>query len=379
MIDISKFDIELNTEILKELEKSFSEGRIDETTYLEAKKKYQRRLKDAQMGIDSSNAPFAVKVSGFQNISSDTLKISGSSTLTGGRIDKFIRISGSARIENTVECNGIHVSGSLKSHGDMVIHGDVKSSGSFSSNGEVIVDGNVKFSASAKIGKNLIAGGSVKCSGSFNCGGFLKTGQDINISGSSNITDYIESSGFLKCSGSLKCGDHVKADEGIHVSGSAYVGGDLKSSSHIILSGMFEIGGNIEGNDISLNIASGLLAKKFFHKKKSSVGGSVSGNRVEVDNTIVNGDISGYDVIIYPRSVINGQIYYVNDIQIDEKAKISIQPIQIPESELKNRINLPNVEGNGQKNHLICPGCGDEIDKNSDSDSNFCPKCGYQY
>ena len=135
-IDISKFDIELNMEILKELEISFSEGRIDETTYLAAKKKYSKRLKDAEMGIEASNAPFSVNVSGSQKIDSDTLKISGSSTLAGGKIDKIIRISGSGRINGDVECNGINVSGSLKSLGNMVIHGDIKSSGSFKSDGE---------------------------------------------------------------------------------------------------------------------------------------------------------------------------------------------------------------------------------------------------
>lgn len=378
MVDISKFDVELNTEILKELEKSYNEGRIDETTYIEAKKKYEKRLKDAQRGIDTLYTPFAVNASGSQTSTQDTLKFSGSATLTGGTIEKFIRISGSGRINGDIECNGLHISGSLKSLGNMLIHGDLKSSGSFSSIGEIKSDGNAKFSASATIGKNLIVNGSVKSSGSFRCHGYLKTGLDIKLSGSANITDYIESSGFLKCSGSLNCGNQVKANDGIHLSGGAHIGGDLISSNRISISGIFEIGGSVEGNDISLNMTSGLFAKKFFNRKKSTVGGSIAGlNRVEIDYTIVNGDISGYNVILGPRSVIHGNIYYVNDIQVDEKAEISTQPIQIPESELKAKLNLRDVERNGQRNHLICPGCGDNIDKNSDS--KFCPSCGYQY
>ena len=374
MVDISKFDVELNTEILKELEKSYNEGRIDETTYIEAKKKYGKRLKDAQMGRDTSHAPFAVNASGSQTSTQDTLKFSGSATLAGGTVDKFIRISGSGRINGDIECNGIRSSGSLKSLGDMVLHGDLRSSGSFSSKGEIKSDGNAKFSASANIGKNLIVSGSVKSSGSFRCNGYLKTGSDIKMSGSSNIGDYIESSGFLKCSGSLNCGNQVIANDGVHLSGGTNIGGDLISAKHITITGMFEIGKNIEGNDISLNVADGLFEKKFFNRRKSTVEGSIRGlNRVEIDNTTVKGDIAGYNIIIGPRSIIKGKILYVNDIQINKKAEISTQPIQIQESELKDKLNLVDVE----RNDLFCPGCGDKIDKNNDT--KFCPSCGYQY
>lgn len=379
MVDISKFDIELNTEILKELEKSFSEGRIDETTYLEAKKKYQKKLKEAQEGIDTSHAPFGVSASGIQTSNKDTLRFAGSATLSGGTVDKFIRIAGSGRIDGDIECNGIHVSGSLRALGDIKSHGDIKSSGSFTSEGDIISDGNVKFSASTRIGKNLTAGGFVKSSGSFRVGGFVKSESDIKLSGSSNISDYVESSGFLKSSGSFNCGNQVRADDGVHLSGNTNIGGDLISSRYITISGLFEIGKNIKGNDISLNNTGGLFAKRFFNRKKLSiVEGSITGlNRVEIDHTKVKGNISGYDVIIGSRSEIKGNIFYVNDIQIHEKADTSNQPIQITESELKDKLNLPDIERNRQRNRLICPGCGDNIDKNSDS--KFCPSCGFRY
>ncbi|MHA1728619.1 MAG: zinc ribbon domain-containing protein [Promethearchaeota archaeon] len=379
MVDIYRFDEELNAEILKELENSFKEGRIDEKTYLELKERYEKKLKDAQRRIETTNFPIASKVSGSQKLTEDTIKFSGSAHLEGGKIDKNIRISGSGKINGDIECNDFQCSGSLKSSGNMILNGNLKSSGSFSSDGGIKSNGNVKFSSSTNIGKSLFAKGSVKSSGSFKCNGYLKTGIDIKMSGSSLIGDFIESNGFLHCSGSLSCGNDIIALKGIKLSGGSDIGGNIRSNETIDITGRVEVEKNIEANNIEINCKNGVFQRRVFNRKKSIVGGSIIGsNRVEVDNVDVKGDIYGYDVAIGPQSLINGKINYVNSIQIDKKAKISNEPTKIGESELEKKLNSivgepekkSDIEMNSEQRY--CPICGEKIDEGGE----FCPNCG---
>lgn len=338
MADIYKFEEELNKELLKEIEKKFKEGKLEKKVYLQLKDRYEKKLINAKKGVEAGDYPIAIKISGSQKLTEDTLKFSGSAHLKGGKIKKNVKISGSGIIDGNIECNDLKCSGSLTVNGNSVIHGNLKSSGSFSSEGGIIANGDVKFSASANIGGNLVADGSVESSGSFTCKGYLKTGKDIKISGSTKVGDFIETKGFLKCSGSLTCYNQVTANTGVHLSGGTTIGGNLTSDKNIEINGRFEIGKNIQGYDISLNFDKGFLQKRIFKKKKSVLKGSIRGlNKVEVDNIVVDGDVLGDNITLGSRSDIKGKIYYVNDIQIDEEAQISSEPIKITESELTER------------------------------------------
>jgi len=341
MVDIYKFEEELNRELLKEIENKYKEGKIEEKIYVQLKERYEKKLENAQKRIEAGDYPRAIKISGSQKLTEDTLKFSGSAHLKGGKINKNVKISGSGRIEGDIECIDLKCSGSLTAHGNLMLFGNLKSSGSFTSDGSIKARGNVKFSASANIGENLLAGGSTESSGSFRCNGYLKTGRDIKMSGSTIIGDFIDSEGYLKCSGSLSCVNQVIALSGVDLSGGAQIGGHLTSAKNIEISGRFEVGKNVQGYDISLNFEKSFFGKILSKKKKSIVEGSVLGlNQVELDNIFVNGDVAGDTINIGPSSIIKGNVFYVSDIEINEEAQISNKPVKITESELKEYRSL---------------------------------------
>ncbi|MFX1365864.1 MAG: hypothetical protein ACFFCE_17275 [Promethearchaeota archaeon] len=217
------------------------------------------------------------------------ISASGSAKISGGKINKSLRISGSGTINGDLECNGLTSNGMIKGSGNLTVHGDISSSGSLNIAGFLVGDGEADFSGSTEIG-NV-----------------------INIQGS------------LIVSGNFKAGHFVRGDQGINFSGSSEINGNLASEKKISIDGTTSIGGNI----IAENIFFGISREKIKKQHYKIQGSILAKKNVDIIKTRVEGDIKGKDVAIGQGSEILGNIYYVNSIQIDKKAKLANEPTQI--------------------------------------------------
>ncbi len=217
------------------------------------------------------------------------VSISGSAKISGGIINKSIRVSGSGKINGDLECDGLTSSGSLKGSGNLNAHGDVSSAGTFS------------------------------------IAGFLYGDEGADFSGSTQIGNLVNIQGTLIASGSFKAGHFVRGEQGVTLSGSSTINGNLSSGKKIEIEGTTHIEGNVVAEDILIG-ASETIKKKQRYRIHGSV---LAKNIVNIARAHVEGDIKGRDVTIGKGSEILGNIYYVDNIEIHKKAKPSNEPIQI--------------------------------------------------
>jgi cytoskeletal protein CcmA (bactofilin family) len=222
------------------------------------------------------------------------VSISGTAKISGGKINKSIRVSGSGKINGDLECNGLTSSGSLKGSGNLSVHGDVSSAGSFNIAGHLYGDESADFSGSTQIG-NL-----------------------VNVQGT------------LIASGSFKAGHFVRGEQGVILSGSSTINGNLSSEKKVDIDGTTYIEGNVVAEEIFLGPSENKKRKQHYR-----IHGSVlAKNIVNVVKTHVEGDVKARDVTIGKGSEVLGTIYYVDNVDIDKKVKISNEPIQIKIEEL---------------------------------------------
>ncbi|MBY9013151.1 MAG: hypothetical protein KGD70_12320 [Candidatus Lokiarchaeota archaeon] len=223
------------------------------------------------------------------------MKISGSGTLSKMTIEDNIVSSGSLKMDGDIECLGFRSSGSARGEGNLTVHGDIKNSGSFRIIGALNADGNARFSGSSTIG------------------------EEINIKGE------------LENSGSLRVGNGVEALQGIRFSGSTRVDGGLKSDETIEIDGSTTVRGSIKANNVLIGTQTNSGGKKVSKHPYKVYGNIFSANDMEIINTFVEGDVRGRNVIIGRRTEITGNIYYIESIEIDPKATLNHEPIQISE------------------------------------------------
>ena len=223
------------------------------------------------------------------------MKILGSGKISAGNIDDTIVVSGSAKINGDISCDGFRSSGSLRGEGNLVVRGDFKSSGSFRILGALHGDGNATFSGSVTIG------------------------EEIDIKGA------------IESSGSLRVGNQVEALRGMRFSGSSKVDGGLNSEETIEIDGSTTVRGNITGNNVFIGTHTYFSGIKIIKHAYKVFGNIFSTNDVEIINTFVQGDVKGRNVKIGKRTEITGKVYYVDTIEISAKATLTHEPIQISE------------------------------------------------
>jgi len=218
----------------------------------------------------------------------------GSANISGGKTHKSIRISGSGKVNGDLECNGLTSSGTLSGSGNFTSHGDISSSGSF------------------KIA------------------GFLYGDESADFSGSTQIGNLVNIQGTLIASGSFKVGHFVRGEQGIQLSGSSDINGNLSSEKNVRIDGSTYVEGNVVGEDILFGV-SGTIKKRQHYKVHGSI---LAKNIVNVIRTEVEGDIKGKEVTIGKGSEVEGNVYYVDKIEVDKKAKLENEPTQITLEEL---------------------------------------------
>ena len=223
------------------------------------------------------------------------MKISGSGTLNKMKLDDTISSSGSVRIDGDVECLGFKSSGSARGEGNLIVHGDFKSSGSFNLRGGLQADGNAKSSGSATIDEELIVKGK------------------------------------LENSGSLRVGNGIEASEGIRFSGSSRVDGGLISEKVIEIDGSTTIRGDVKANNVFFGRNAPFSGRRGAKHPYKVFGKIFAENELELINTFVDGDVRGRVVKIGRKTEITGQVYYIDNVEVDPKTTLANAPIQISE------------------------------------------------
>ncbi len=223
------------------------------------------------------------------------MRISGSGTLSKMNINDTIRSSGSVRMDGDIECLGFSSSGSARGEGNLIVHGNFKSSGSFNLNGALHGDGNARSSGSATINKG------------------------INIKG------------VLENSGSLRVVNGVEAIQGIRFSGSSRVDGGLNSEEIIEINGSTTVKGSIKAKKVFIGTQTHFGGKKVKKHPYKVFGNIFATDDLELINTFVEKDVRGRNVKIGRRTEIAGNVYYIDTIDIDPKATLAHEPIQISE------------------------------------------------
>ncbi len=133
--------------------------------------------------------------------------ISGGGKMAGGLYGS-VYISGSGKLQGTVECETMHVSGACKvEDGDLTVHGEIHCSGATKVEGSLAaksarVSGSMSAERSAAIEEALEVSGSFKCEGELRVGRLAVSGvckTEGSISGNE-----ISVSGVLKSSGDVQ-------------------------------------------------------------------------------------------------------------------------------------------------------------------------------
>lgn len=225
------------------------------------------------------------------------MKISGSGRLSEGEINDSLEVSGSVKIEGDFKCTGFRSSGSMRGDGNLTVLGDIRSSGSFRIKGHLQGESNARFSGSGSVGGNVLIKGELGSSGSF------------------------------------RAGNKVEALQGIRFSGSASVQGGLYSQKNIDIGGSTIINGNITGENVLIGKRL-VRAKKMLKQPFKVYGNILATSTVDITGTLVDGDVKGRDVRIGQGTEILGAVYYVDNIEIHQKATLTNAPIQISAEDL---------------------------------------------
>jgi cytoskeletal protein CcmA (bactofilin family) len=256
-----------------------------------------------------------------------SMVFSGNKIISDLVTDKAIITSGNFTLQGNLECNGFRSSGSMHGKGTIITHKNFASSGTLKFEGEIECDENAKFSGSANISGNIIIKRTFICSGALNLLGNLKVGLEALCSGLTKC-DNLLVNGLLSISGRLEALE-VEAGDGIKSSGTLSVMKDIDSSKFVDITGKLNVGGNIYGDTVLIDYGRKERILKFI-KFNYIVNGNIHAkNLVSIDRTLVEGDIRGRSIIIEKNSQVKGNIYYVDDYIIHDKAKITKPPIQI--------------------------------------------------
>ncbi len=290
--------VKMYKELLYLLEKRYNEGEIDQDSYNELKSRYSEKMNTEHSVETQSKSPF-IKVAGAQFFSEDSMTVAGASKISGGKFDRDIRMAGASKISGDIECNNIKSSGSLK------------------------IDGNV------------LTNGSIRTSGSFKVKGNAESKEDMSFSGSAKIEGCVTTEGNFKSSGSCKSGTNVQVSKNLNSSGSFYAKGNVNVREQVELEGRTTIEGNLIGKDVIISAKRTAFEKMFKRTELSEIKGTVlAHNVVDIEDCVVEGNVKGSVVKLGPDVVIEGTVYYVEDLLVTGDVKLKQKAVKITQEEL---------------------------------------------
>ncbi len=339
---MTQYDDKIYEDVLEELENSFKEGKIDESSYRDLKARYEKKLEEARIHREEARTIASFQVSGSQRVTSDAVKISGSASIPGGVVPKTIKVAGSCRITEDIECNGLRCAGSLHANGAIVSHGDVHVSGSFHGDGGLTAEG------------------------------------DVDVSGSARVGDDFDVTGVVTISGSLRSDGNIYGKGGIRVYGSGSADGDMFSENEIEIKGSVKVDGNVKASKVKFK-SPHVFRKLLRRRGRSQVDGDLVGQElVDIENIKVDGNVLGRIVKIGPNSKIDGTVEYVDDLQLAEDVELENKPVKVDASALGEPLQTPpktvvHIKTPDKSvRPRFCPKCGQEVEEGL----KFCPACG---
>lgn len=261
----------------------------------------------------------------------DEVCFSGMETVTQDVLHQRVKVSGLCKIPHSLECDGLKVSGSVEAGENLLVNGEFHNSGLFRCHG------------------NLLVKESAKCSGSATIDGEFKVGKDFHASGHVACHDSLEILGDFKSSGAFTVYKNLT------------VQGLLESS------GMFTIDGDLQAYDIKIRSWKGINIGPLSFGNSRVDGNLTAMNAVELKNIHIKGDIYADHITISKDCQINGIIYVVNDLIVQDKRAPPYNVIKITKEELMAHL--------GQKGYDVpnyCAQCGQKLS----ADAKFCPSCG---
>ncbi|NHJ87319.1 MAG: polymer-forming cytoskeletal protein [Asgard group archaeon] len=218
------------------------------------------------------------------------MKVAGSSTISGGKLNEIVRTAGTTKINGNLECEEFRSSGSLKSSGSIIVNGDFH------------------------------------CAGSFNIAGSLSVSGNAKSSGSTTIDGEMTIKGYYSKAGTLKVGSHIEAQEGVKIAGLTKIHGSLMSKRDVDLRGTVTIDENIKAENVYIGMLIDL--QPLIHPYKI-YGNIVAENEVNIKRALVKGDIKGRTIIIGFGTEVQGEVYYIDNIEIHPRATLAKEPIHI--------------------------------------------------
>jgi cytoskeletal protein CcmA (bactofilin family) len=292
----------MHEELLRLLEERREKAEIDKESYEELKARYSQKLERIKEELKYHEDAPVVTVAGEKTLTQESLSVSGSATIGGGKIMRDIRVSGAAKISNPVECNALRCSGSLKALGNIIAHGEIK------------------------------------CSGSFRCEGNLHGDQNATISGSAKISGEVVIQGNLSVSGSYTSYKNTQAIRGASLTGSTTIGANLLCENSIRIGGKARIEKNILCESILIEGRKTVFESWFFRKQKKLVrvhGSIIAQKDVDVQDVHVGKNIKGRTVKLGPNTYVEGTVYYVEDLFMSDSVRLNREPQKITQEELK--------------------------------------------
>lgn len=299
---MSQNDIRMYKELLELLEKRMNEGDIDKASYAELKERYTQKLKATRQEFEFRKDAPDIKVSGAKTFTQDSVSVSGAATISGGKIERDIRISGAGKISGDVECNSLRCSGAIKAYGNVLAHGEVKCSGSFRCDKDLNADENASFSGSAKIyGETVVQG-------------------------------------HLTVTGSYRSDKNTQAIKGATLTGSTTIRANLLSENSIKIGGKARIEKNIICENVLIEGRRTVFESFFFRKAKKLVtvhGSIIAHNEVDIQDVRVNKNIKARTVKLGPNTLVEGTVYYVEDLFMADSVRLMKDPKKVSQDDIK--------------------------------------------
>ena len=299
---MSQNDIRMYKELLELLKKRMEEGEIDQASFKELMERYTNKLESARAELEFRKEAPSIRVAGAKTFTQDSLIVSGTANISGGKIDRDIRVSGAAKISGDVECKALRCSGALKIYGNVHAHGEVKSSGSFKCDRDLHADENVSFSGSAKVyGEAIIKG-------------------------------------HLTVTGSYKSEKNTQAIKGATLTGSSTIGNNLLSENSIKIGGKARIEKNILCENVLIEGRRTVFESFFFRRAKKLVviqGSIIAKNEVDIQDVRVYKNIKARTVKLGPNTAVEGTVYYVEDLFMADSVRLEKEPRKISQEDIK--------------------------------------------
>lgn len=272
------------------------------------------------------------------------LVFSGSSTLEDITTNKRIRASGSSKLIGTIECHSFRSSGTLKGRGNISTEADFSSSGTFRLDGSVTSGTDIKTGGSTSISGELTVSNNFQTSGTLKASGLITTGGNAKFSGSSTCSSGVAINGTLRSSGTFKA-SYINVEGGFWGRGTVKISNDITSQNIIDLGGEARIGGSITAKKVLFDYGAKFRRLRYWTVvifqfiKRVKYAYRVNGNiitreSVEIDRSLIEGDIKSRNIKLGRFTKVNGTIYYAENCEVHKRVKLAREPVKIKLEEL---------------------------------------------